>query len=87
MIVLFHLEMVQQVVPQVLLAEHPGVADNDHGVPVNGCHDFYHDYTKVKNYLALVSATLSRLGSAKNPMPWFSLDRTQEMMMMSFSRP
>lgn len=38
-------------------------------------------------YLALVRATLSRLGSFKNPMPWCSLARTQERMMKSFSRP
>ena len=43
--------------------------------------------TKIKAYLALVSATFSLLGSAKNPIPWCSLDLTQEMMMISFSLP
>ena len=38
-------------------------------------------------YRALVKATLSRLGSFKNPMPWCSLARTQERMIKSFSRP
>lgn len=38
-------------------------------------------------YLALVRATLRRLGSFRNPIPWCSLARTQERMMKSFSRP
>ena len=37
--------------------------------------------------LYLVSATLRRLGSLRNPMPWCSLALTQDMMMKSFSRP
>lgn len=39
------------------------------------------------HYLALVSATLRRLGSLRKPMPWCSLALTQERMMKSFSLP
>ena len=38
-------------------------------------------------HFARVRATLSRRGSLRNPMPWCSLERTQERMMKSFSRP
>lgn len=38
-------------------------------------------------YLALVSATLRRLGSLRKPMPWCSLALTQDRMMKSFSLP
>ena len=37
--------------------------------------------------LALVKATLRRLGSLRKPMPWCSLALTQERMMKSFSLP
>ncbi|TNN77048.1 hypothetical protein EYF80_012686 [Liparis tanakae] len=40
-----------------------------------------------ESYLALVSATLRRLGSLRKPMPWCSLALTQDRMMKSFSRP
>jgi len=38
-------------------------------------------------YLARVKATLSRLGSLRNPMPWCSLALTHESIMKSFSLP
>lgn len=38
-------------------------------------------------YLALVRATLRRLGSFRNPIPWCSLALTQDRMIKSFSRP
>ena len=38
-------------------------------------------------YLALVRATLRRLGSFRNPIPWCSLALTHERIMKSFSLP
>ena len=38
-------------------------------------------------YLARVSATFNRRGSARNPIPWCSFDLTQDIIMMSFSLP
>lgn len=38
-------------------------------------------------YLALVRATLRRLGSFRNPIPWCSLALTQDRIIKSFSRP
>ena len=40
-----------------------------------------------KTYLARVRATFRRRGSFRKPMPWCSLERTQDRMMKSFSRP
>lgn len=41
----------------------------------------------MRSYLALVSATLRRLGSLRKPIPWCSLALTQDRMMKSFSLP
>lgn len=41
----------------------------------------------MRSHLALVSATLRRLGSLRKPMPWCSLALTQDRMMKSFSLP
>lgn len=38
-------------------------------------------------YFARVKATFRRLGSFRKPIPWCSLERTQERMMKSFSLP
>lgn len=41
----------------------------------------------MNSYFARVKATFRRLGSFRKPIPWCSLERTQERMMKSFSLP
>lgn len=39
------------------------------------------------SYLARVRATFNRRGSFRNPIPWCSFERTQDIIIKSFSRP